>query len=266
MNDYLSLLENKFGRNIAAMGNAFEEIVGFCCRHFPKRGDHVIDVGAHRGVHTKTLRKAVGWRGRVSAFEPIPKLYKALKADLEGPFSPVKVYPYALARIEGSAQFCTFDHNPAFSGLKRRDTPFTDEEGGRHDITVPVETLDRIIKDKRPISLVKLDIEGGELDALMGARSLLTAHQPVIVFENGQQASAQIYGYSKGDFFTFFESLSYRIFAVTGQPLTPDTWMSGHFCWEYIAFPTDRMSEMNVVRQFVEYRFQNNRAGDFRWA
>jgi FkbM family methyltransferase len=72
----------------------------------------------------------------------------------------------------------------AFDGL--RDTG----RGGRkHVVRVPVRTLDDIWREKGcpPVSIMKLDIEGGEYHALQGASELISHEKPVLVIEWAEQ-------------------------------------------------------------------------------
>lgn len=253
MGDRLIELESLAQRTGRDLGDIFEDIVGLACQYFPHRGDCVADVGAHAGAHTFTLSRSVGWRGAVYAFEPLPFYFSYLgKRDKKRLFSNIRLINKALGRTTGKADFCHFTKYPAFSGLERRHTPFSDSEGGREKITVDVARMDEAVDCQRRLSFLKLDIEGGELDALAGGKTLIEKNRPVIVFENGRHASAQTYGYTDTDFFAFFSSISYRVFAVTGWELTPDKWHQPHNCWEYVALPAERASEVSIFDRFCD--------------
>lgn len=51
----------------------------------------------------------------------------------------------------------------------------------------------------KEVGFIKLDLEGGELDTLRGSRGTLESNLTLVVFENGRQASADLYGYDKND-------------------------------------------------------------------
>jgi len=53
--------------------------------------------------------------------------------------------------------------------------------------------LDDVLPPGTRVDLLKIDVEGGELQVLLGARALLAANRPVIVFEHGLGGS-EYYG------------------------------------------------------------------------
>lgn len=141
-----------------------------------------IDVGAHTGsILSEMVRLSP--RGKHFAFELIPELYQALK----GTFSQVSVYDYACSDAEGDSSFFHVKNNPAYSGLKMR----------RYDQPDPVVTeikvrkclLDGVIPRDQKIDFIKIDVEGGELGVLRGAKRIIKEHMPFIVFESGKGAS-----------------------------------------------------------------------------
>jgi hypothetical protein len=60
------------------------------------------------------------------------------------------------------------------------------------------------------VSLIKVDVEGGEYHALLGAERTITTHRPVIIFEASARSTGQ-YGVTPHDFTTFFGRLGYRL-------------------------------------------------------
>ncbi len=223
------------------VGQLFEDTVQKIYEVWLKPGDHAVDVGAHRGAHLFPMARAVGSTGRIYGFEPIEAMYAALEKKLKiGGLENVKLFNLALAQKAGTANFNYFETRPAFSGLERRGTPFGDEEGGLKNVTVKCATLDSKLPLFKKISAIKLDIEGGELHALMGARKCLTKSRPLVVFENGRQAAATVYGYTTDDFFQFFESVDMRVFWLSGEEFTLADWQIKKPCWEFVALPTEK--------------------------
>ena len=224
----------------STVGQLFEDTVQEIYEAWLKPGDCAVDVGAHRGAHLFPMIDAVGPKGRIYAFEPIEPLYKALNKKLkEQGLGQVKLFNLALAQKAGSASFSYFENRPAFSGLERRGTPFDDAEGGLTNVTVKCATLDSKLPLFKKVSAIKLDIEGGELHALMGARKCLRKSRPLVVFENGRQASANVYGYTADDFFSFFDEVDMRVFWLSGEEFVPADWQKQKPCWEFVALPSE---------------------------
>jgi len=234
--DYHQLAEQT-GINV---GQLFEDTVEKIYRAWLKPGDRAVDVGAHRGAHLFPMAEAVGPTGKIYAFEPIKPMFAALKKKLKSKqINHVKLFNLALAQEAGTASFNYFENRPAFSGLEKRGTPFDDTEGGLQSVTVECATLDSKLPLFRKISAIKLDIEGGELHALMGARKCLAKSRPLVVFENGRQASANVYGYTADDFFEFFASVSMKVFWLSGEEFVPADWQKNKPCWEFVALPVE---------------------------
>jgi FkbM family methyltransferase len=139
-------------------------------------GGTVIDGGAHIGLFTVIMARSVGPAGRVLAFEPTPDTRAVLTRTLKlNEVDNVTVWPSALSSTSGTALFhATSDPGSNANSLGR---------GSRSAVEYSVNTcsLDDLALDR--VSCIKLDIEGGELDALLGAGDLLRRDRPAIAME-----------------------------------------------------------------------------------
>jgi FkbM family methyltransferase len=169
---------------------------------------NAIDVGAHRGeILDLILRYAP--KSHHFALEPIPKLYE----NLQKKYGPkVTVFPCALSEKEGQSTFCMVKNALPYSGLKRRDYKVKNPD--IEEITVQTRRLDQVIPLETPISLIKIDVEGGEFDVLRGAEAILKRWKPALIFECGKGAS-NYYGTDPEVFFDFLTiQWSYCIFTL----------------------------------------------------
>jgi FkbM family methyltransferase len=164
-----------------------------------------IDVGCHKGeIFDIMLRRAPA--GRHFAFEPIPSLYENLKKKYRR--RNVEIYPYALSNENGSTSFNYVITNPAYSGLKKRkyDRPHEKDE----KIGVRTAKLDDVIPPAIKIALIKIDVEGGELQVMEGGLETIRRWKPVIIFEHGLGAS-EFYESSPEKIFSLLQSCGMKV-------------------------------------------------------
>jgi FkbM family methyltransferase len=175
-------------------------------------GDSCIDIGAHRGLILSEILR-VAPEGQHLAFEPIPALARGLREQFPG----VTVHELALSDHPGSAEFThVLGEAEGWSGLKFRPLP-AEVDAPVEQINVTLARLDDLIGPDMAPALIKIDVEGAELEVLGGARETLRRHAPIIVFEHGS-GSAEAYGTHPRDVFALLgNELGYRIFDLDGN-------------------------------------------------
>lgn len=140
-----------------------------------------VDVGCNVGaILTEFLRIAP--RGHHYAFEPLPDLFRELRRRF-GDNPHVTLGNVALSDRSGRSAFQHVVTNHAYSGLRRRRYDRPHEEVV--EITVAVEPLDALLPPAAEIALIKIDVEGAELEVLRGAVATIRRCRPLIVFEHG---------------------------------------------------------------------------------
>lgn len=166
-----------------------------------------VDVGTHRGEILDLMRSAAP-SGTHFGFEPLPHLYRKLEAWYAS-IQNVRVFPFALSDRAGTASFNYVKTNPAYSGLQKRkyDRPNEEDE----TITVEMRTLDSVVlAENKPVALIKIDVEGGEMGVLRGAEQLLHRDHPVIIFEFGIGGS-DVYGTTPEMLWDYLTGRGYKI-------------------------------------------------------
>jgi len=149
-----------------------------------KPGSNCIDVGAHKGEVLDQMLKYAA-EGKHYAFEPIPALYDKLKEKYQG--TNCTVLDIALSNKKGTSTFNYVISNPSYSGLIKRKY---DREGEKDTlIEVKTDLLDNVLPADHKVDLMKIDVEGGELLVMEGAKETLKKNKPVIIFEHGLGAS-----------------------------------------------------------------------------
>ncbi|RYY90518.1 MAG: FkbM family methyltransferase [Chitinophagaceae bacterium] len=166
-----------------------------------------VDVGTHRGEILDLMRRQSP-RGHHFGFEPLPPLFARLRQRY-GTEHSVHIFPYALSDKAGTSAFNWVTSNPAYSGLQKRRYDRAHEE--EQNITVETRRLDDVLQSYGlPIHLMKIDVEGGELGVLRGARETLRRFRPVVIFEFGLGGS-DVYGSTPELIWEFFGGIGYHI-------------------------------------------------------
>ena len=140
-----------------------------------REGMTAVDVGANWGYFTLTCAHLVGPRGHVIALEPHPGLTATLSANLRrNHLTHVEALAAAAGASAGRRGFVGFAHDAGTSGRSRAGS--TAEPVDFHCETIALDDL----LDARgwaSVDLAKIDIEGGEVDAIAGMAAGLAAHR-----------------------------------------------------------------------------------------
>jgi|SRR6185312_857922 len=161
-------------------------------------GSVALDVGANVGGHTLALASLVGYAGRVYAFEPQRHLFQMLCGSLEL-CGARNVVPFhrAASREPGTVRVPEMDygHPNNFGALDLRAVP--------HD--APCETVRSMPIDDLNlprVDFIKIDVEGYELDVLLGAEQTVARCRPVISAEadREQNVPAELGWFKRHDY------------------------------------------------------------------
>lgn len=233
---------------VRVRGEFIENMVEYSYTLFLRPGDVSLDIGAHRGRHTIPMARRVGPKGKVFAVEAAPEMRKKLRAsinraDVKQIRNITTYLDYAVSDKPGSMPFNYVPKAAGLSGLREQEYP----DGVEVIIeTVEVRRIDDLIPSDTPLRFIKLDIEGAEYHALLGATALLRTARPMIVFEFGGPGAAQIYDYTDDDFFGMWSSLGYKLYNIFGQPYERENWgMPGPHC--LFASPGERQEEAEAL-------------------
>jgi FkbM family methyltransferase len=254
------------GRGDLKQGELAERVIEEVIVRRVGPGDHAIDGGAADGRFTDALLRVVGPHGRVYSFEPIPQSFRKLAARYRD--APVELFEACIFDQEAtSVRFNYVPDRRWVSGLR------TSSDLGIVELAVAQTTIDatvgRMVEDagRSRVTFIKLDIEGAEYRAMMGARDLIRRDRPIVIFENGLSETARTYGYTKEDFFALFEALEYDLFDIFGAPVTPEAWdgVGSRLAWNFIAISKHDVSLSNFGNEHADaVASVMSRRGDWR--
>jgi FkbM family methyltransferase len=200
--------QEALGHNIASQG-LYELGVTETLWRLTECGDLAIDAGANIGYMASILGVRVGPNGRVICFEPNPEVFRSLRENVEnwrkdGRCGAFDLHQAALGKEPGKA---LLHMNDWF--LTNRGTAWISDqvESGKElrHIEVPVRNLDEVLDETATIGVMKMDVQGQELNVLRGAAEFLKRRAVRdIVFEEETPYPAPTHEYLKSFGYTVF--------------------------------------------------------------
>jgi FkbM family methyltransferase len=157
-----------------------------CYRKFVRPGDVVIDVGANIGSHTLVFAELVGPTGQVHAFEPTVYALDKLKVNAKlNPTLEKRIIAnqmMVLAELTSDLPNALYSSWQLFNSLDTHHGHF-----GSMMTTKGAEptTIDSYVRMKKlmAVNVIKIDVDGYEIDVLKGAQDVIDRDQPLVVFE-----------------------------------------------------------------------------------
>jgi FkbM family methyltransferase len=244
-----------------------ERQLPFVAQRLLGQESNAVDVGAHIGSFLSLVAKQAP-KGQHIAFEPSRGKSEWLKKR----FPTVEVIASAVGDENGTAFFIEDLEKPGFSHLEFKRSVLSSRQKVRtRAYQVSVRRLDDVLLN-RQINLIKLDIEGGELLALRGARRTIEQWQPSIIFECGPESQFQKTGGSRFAVFEFVTAtLGYNIYTFSDFLFKKGSLNSDEFrkcglypfrAFNFVALPksrdmatqTDDMTQTINARRRLDFR------------
>lgn len=183
----------------------------FILRRLLKPGMVFVDAGANKGEFTVLAAKYTEG-GKVLAFEPVAAVFEELKANVSANgFQHVQLIRKGLGKASGER---VIYHAENKRGQELNMGTYTLYPRAGMDIalgSISVITLDDFVKEEGigRVDVIKIDIEGGEREMLLGALETIRRWKPVIFIEVNEVTSRAA-GYGQGAIVRLLEELGYR--------------------------------------------------------
>jgi FkbM family methyltransferase len=186
-------------------------------------GRVVYDVGANIGFFTIVCSRLAGSTGRVYAFEPMPESAATLRHNVAlNALENTEVVEKAASSAGGTAELLISEWS-AFHALKSEG--ISAPERTRGAVEVETVTLDDFASksDAGPPDVVKIDVEGAELEVIKGMTALLASKRPLLICElHGTNAA----------FVQLIEANGYQAAALgDDKPLVDSHWNVHAVAW-----------------------------------
>ena len=171
-----------------------------------------IDCGANIGVHTVEWAKLLHDFGHIFSFEAQEKIYYALAGNIalnnclnvtarlaavgaENGFISIPELDYTIPSSYGSFELKAIPNHEYIGQSVDYDNPC---------IRVPILTLDSL--DLQRVDFIKIDVEGMELDVLLGAEQIIRRSKPQMIIETKKT--------NKNKIVSWLEEMDYRIYPM----------------------------------------------------
>lgn len=200
------------GRSIWATGIYDLNVTELLWRLIDK-GEIAVDVGANIGYMTSIMAKRVGETGKVWAFEPNPEVYQELSENISNwqqtiKWNNIDAQPLALSNSSGVGILVQNNQNRGEGHIiSDLNDPNSKSKNIIQNYTVSLAKLDEIIPSSQQIGVMKIDVEGHELEVLQGSINLINAHNiRDIIFEEHRGYPSSVS--------QFLEKHGYKIFRI----------------------------------------------------
>lgn len=152
--------------------------------------DFIIDVGANSGQFSQVISHFYP-NAKIESFEPIPELYLKNKKKFNNDKN-ISLYNQALGNQEGEITFNKnkFGHISSILEISSDNIHYPKKENDLDQIKVKINTLDNLYLNNDKIlgvSLLKLDVQGYELEVLKGGHMILKNIDHIIIEANLEQ-------------------------------------------------------------------------------
>jgi FkbM family methyltransferase len=178
-------------------------------------GDTFVDVGANIGAFTIPGARRVGPSGKVLAIEASPSIFPYLKRNVSDNRLENVVTKHCAASDSQSGEVPFYDAPHSHFGMGSLAPQFH-----ANPVKVPAQTIDDLLAEEAidRVKVLKVDVEGFEVNVFKGAQSLLTSSQPpCVIFEFCDWAENRAARDSSGEAQRYLQKLRYELFRLDNR-------------------------------------------------
>lgn len=175
---------------------------------FCKKGDVIIDVGAHFGLFSVRAAQITGTNGKVYAFEPAPPTFDLLKKTISLNKVENIVFPVKAAMTDKNGE-ATFYISNTVGDVANSLVNYNDNIHTGYKVEL-IQCDTFVQKHNIKVGFFKIDAEGAELSVLKGAEKVLREQKPYCILSM-HPASIIKFGDSNEKIWKFLAGLDYDV-------------------------------------------------------
>lgn len=177
-------------------------------------GMTVVDAGANIGIYSRFLAGLVTARGKVHSFEPSPENFRRLKGVVSK-YSNIVLNQAAVGSKSGEIELYASDE----LNVDHRTYPV--EGGDRKVVKIDCVALDDYFAPGTKIDLIKMDIQGFELEALRGSTRVLRDNPKIKLLLEFWPFGLRSAGFEPASLLEFLQNDGFTIKRLAGRTLAP---------------------------------------------
>ncbi len=180
-----------------------------------KPGNVFVDIGANIGMHTLAAAKAMKGKGKIFAFEPYYSTARMLKKSLiiNGISEITEIHNVAIAnkKCEGKLYLGpTCGHHSIYE--------FSESPGNLYEsVDIQIVKLTDVIQSNQHIDLMKIDVEGAEIEVIKSAVPLISNNREILIIVEYGPVHLKRTGISPDEWFRVFSDLGLSYFVINEQ-------------------------------------------------
>ncbi len=178
-------------------------------------GDVFLDIGANIGLYSLYAFKSVGNSGRVISFEPLKVNFNTLSHNVSiNNARNIVLENIGISDREGEIEILYDEHE---ANLGMASSYLSDYSHSQKIATISIDQyMDRNPVEK--VDFIKIDIEGGEYQALLGMKNTLIKHSPILLIEINEEVLSRT-PHNEKDILMFLKDLGYEKQAIDDNPV-----------------------------------------------
>ena len=178
-------------------------------------GDVYVDVGANVGMHTLAAARAMQGDGKIIAFEPFQPTMRMLEKSIwmNGFSSITEIHQAAVSNIIGRQKLfigATSGHHSLF---ELESSP----NNSKDPVEVPLVRLDGTITSGQRVDLIKIDVEGAELEVIEGGASLIKVNPDIALIVEFGPSHLRRNGHTPTQWFNAFSQLGLKYRVINNE-------------------------------------------------
>jgi FkbM family methyltransferase len=178
-----------------------------------KAGDTFIDIGANQGEYSLWALRKITAKGKVIAFEPMDALFLQLKENFDlNPIYEQALMPVKIGLSDHRGEMALYGKEGDNEGV---NTIYPTPSHSLLIQKIALDTLDNQLESFgcKAVNVIKIDVEGAELQVLRGCTRTIQAYKPSFIIEINPEA-CRAAGYEAQDILKFLELYSYTFYQI----------------------------------------------------